>query len=342
MMRRPAVVGIVSAFVWSCFSPFGIAQQTTPTPASYQDAQSAASEQEQLGAQWFDRMVQALRTANFDATLVQVQGDRIEPLRWLHGLDEENAEVELMMRLNGPDFRVLRFGQQTAYYQPAANSYSLRSDVVHGLLPTGFYRPFARLADYYRAIPAGGARIVDRDSQHIRLVSRDNLRYGYSLWIDRDTGLLLKSAVVTPQGEVVEQLQLTSVEFYDRFPANLADLRGVPRPPMLVDSQALQAMQYRVEPQWLPQGFELRRMNHHQLPVTGTAADYFMFSDGLTQFSVYVAKRELEYQEPLALEGAESLYSRAIGDEVVTVVGALPLPTLKQITDNIVIVKAAP
>lgn len=306
------------------------------TPAE-EPSEADRAEYEDIGAAWYNRMVQALRQLNFDAALVHVQDDRIEPLRWLHGLDESQQEVELVMRLNGPDFRVLRFDDQTAYYQPASNSYSLRSNVVHGLVPAGFYEDFEQLSDYYRALPVGGARVADRDAQHIRVISRDNLRFGYSLWLDKETGMLLKSAMVTPQGDVVEQIQLTSLAIHQRFPANLEELRDVPRPPLLYDTDSLMKVRYKLLPGWLPDGFELRRSNHHRLAMTGIRADYFLFSDGLTEFSVYIAEADAAPTQPVAISGSDSLYSLQNSDFVVTVVGSLPITTAQRIAESIAV-----
>jgi len=336
--------GVVAWFIAT--SSHATAQETNQSPLAIdpelqqqqfdQIPAQQREEYEEVGQQWFDRMVTALRELNYDATLVHLQGDRVEPLRWLHGQGQDGTEVELLMRLNGPDYRVLRIDDQTAYYQPAANSYSLRSDVVHGLIPTAFYHPFSELADYYRALPVGGGRVVGRDAQHIRLISRDNLRYGYSLWLDRETGMLLKSAMVTPRGEIAEQIQLTSVSFHERVPVNLKELQDVPKPPLLTDANGIVGVSYKTNLNWLPEGFKLLRSNRHQLVLTGIFADYYLFSDGLTAFSLYVSEYNDESAEPMALNGPESLYTTVTESGfVVTIVGKLPIESIKKIADNI-------
>lgn len=326
---------LLSLSSFSLFTATAMAQAQSQPEQDNPPQQISRAEIEDIGSQWFDRMATALRELNFDASLVQVQGERIEPLRWLHGIDSDNQEIELVMRLNGPDSRILRFHDQTAYYQPASNSYSLRSNVIHGIIPAAFYQDFSSLADFYRAVPVGGARIVDRDAQHIRLVSKDNLRYGYSLWLDKESGMLLKSAMVTPQGEVVEQIQLTSLVLHPSFPANLEDLREVPRPPLLYDTDSLMQVRYKLIPEWLPVGFKLRRSNHHRVAMTGQRADYFLFSDGLTEFSVYIAEAAPTDKQALAVTGADSLYSVQKENYLVTVVGKLPIETARRIAEQV-------
>lgn len=291
---------------------------------------------EQAGVLWFDRMATALRELNFEATLVQVQGDRIQPILWLHGRHADDLEVELLIHLNGADVRILRLGDQTSYYfQPADNSYSINSDSTYGLLPAAFYKPFAQLNDYYQVIAGRGMRVTGRDTQYLRLVSRDNSRYHYSLWIDRETGMLLKLQMLTPQGQVLEQLQLTSFQLSEELPVSLADLQGVQRPPRLFDANSAVAPQFGFTPSWLPIGFKLQRQTHRLLYATQIAHDHFLYSDGLTEVSVYVSRKRDQALPELAFEGAESFYNSSNGDFAITVVGKLPVATLKQIADNV-------
>jgi sigma-E factor negative regulatory protein RseB len=297
-------------------------------------AQQASAEQ--AGVLWFDRMATALRELNFEATLVQVQGDRIQPIMWMHGRHSDNLEVELLIHLNGADVRILRLGDQTSYYfQPADNSYSINSDSTYGLLPAAFYRPFAQLDDYYQVIAGRGMRVTGRDTQYLRLVSRDNSRYHYSLWIDRETGMLLKMQMLTPQGEVLEQLQLTSFQLTPELPVSLADLQGVQRPPRLFDPNSQVQPKYALSPSWLPIGFQLQRQTHRLLYATQLASDHFLYSDGLTEVSVYISRQQEQALPELAFEGAESFYNTRKGNFAVTVVGKLPVATLRQIADNV-------
>jgi sigma-E factor negative regulatory protein RseB len=311
----------IALFLALCITPSVSAQQPSA---------------EQAGVLWFDRMATALRELNFEATLVQVQGDRIQPIMWLHGRHSDNLEVELLIHLNGADVRILRLGDQTSYYfQPADNSYSINSDSTYGLLPAAFYRPFTHLNDYYQVIAGRGMRVTGRDTQYLRLVSRDNSRYHYSLWVDRESGMLLKLQMLTPQGQVLEQLQLTSFQLSDELPVSLEDLQGVQRPPRLFDPNTAEAPQFSLLPRWLPSGFTLQRQTHRLLYATQLANDHFLYSDGLTEVSVYISRKRDQALPELAFEGAESFYNTSKGDYAITVVGKLPLATLRKIAENV-------
>lgn len=307
-----------------------------PQPQTNTAEIPTASNAESLGIDWFNRMSQALRQLNFEATLVHTQGDRIQPLLWLHGRHSDGLEVELLVQLNGADVRILRLGDTTSYYfQPSDNSYSLQSDVTYGLLPAAFYQKFSELSDFYQVIAGTGMRVTGRNTQFLRLVSRDNSRYHYGLWVDRETGMLLKMQMTTPQGEVLEQVQLTSFQLRSELPVSLADLRGVQRPPRLYELRQMTETSFGVAIDWLPGGFELQRKNHRRLYETNVATDYFLYSDGLTEVSIYVSPVGDVTLPNLAIQGPESLVTSQRQNYSITVVGKLPVETLNRIADSI-------
>lgn len=290
-----------------------------------------------MGQIWFDRMARSLRDLNFEATLVQSQGQRIQPLVWLHGNYDHQTDLELLIYLNGADNRALRVGDQTYYYSQIGGSYTLQSDVTVGLIPPAFYEPFANIAQHYQVIASGGMRVTGRPAQYLRLISRDDYRYHYDLWVDRDSGMLLKLQMMTPQGEVLEQLQLTSIMFSDEIPEQLTEVSAIQRPPKLYDTQQLSELRFALRPNWLPGGFDLRRAHHRQLYDTQLPTDYFLFSDGLTEVSIYVTEQQAQKLPSLAYQGPESLVNTFVEGYAVTVVGKLPADTLQRIAENMVI-----
>ncbi|WP_417688795.1 MucB/RseB C-terminal domain-containing protein [Pseudidiomarina sp.] len=309
------------------------AQQTSPANLPAAPTTVSAAEQR------FNEMSQALRELNFEATLVRVSGDRLEPMQWLHGTFADGLEAELIVMLNGPDRRIVRLGQETSYYsQLVEQSYSLTTDVTYGLLPAAFYQDFAALKPHYQVSAADrGVRVVGRETKFVRVLSRDNDRYHYGLWIDNDSGMLLKMQMTTPQGEILEQLQVTHFYETETVPISLSDVRGVQRPPRLLDSRNRQAPQFGAQPQWLPDGFTLQRSNHRLLAQTRLATDHFLYSDGLTEFSLYVAEGDVQSLPNLGVQGPESIYNVQLQGLAVTAVGKLPLSTLQRIADSVVL-----
>ena len=296
--------------------------------------QAAPNDTQTDGAKWFAKMQQALRQLNFDASFVHARGERIEPYRWLHGVSDNGAEIELLAGMNGPEYRALRHNDRVSYYHALGTPYTMRASIVDGPVPTGFFQPLERINSAYHVISVGGDRIMDRAAQHIRVVARDRKRYGYSVWIDRESGMLLRSATLSMDGDILEQIQLTSLFVSEQFNENLQELKNISRPPVIDDRPNSRPMQGTWSVGWLPQGFHLLRANSHRMAVTGQPADYFLYSDGLAKVSVYIS-RHSDHAQAMQIEGAESFYSVPLGRHQVTVIGALPLATVQRIAQSV-------
>lgn len=326
VVHRALTTALVIGMLTSGAVAYG--QQTQPTAAP------PILETQPDGAQWFDKMQQALRELNFDASFVHVRGERIEPYRWLHGVSENGVEVELLAGMNGPEYRALRHNDHVSYYHALGTPYSMRANILNGPVPAGFFQPFDYISSAYHIVSVGGDRIMDRAAQHIRVVARDRQRYGYSLWVDRENGMLLRSATLSMDGDVLEQVQLTSLFVSENFNDNLQELKKVSRPPLIEDHSNRSPVQGQWSIGWLPEGFSLLRSNSHRMAVTGQPADYFLYSDGLAKVSVYI-NRHSDSAQPIQIEGAESLYSTRLNGHQVTVVGGLPLSTVQRIAQSV-------
>ena len=55
------------------------------------------------------------------------------------------------------------------------------------------------------------ARVTGRDTQVVVILPRDSYRYGYRLWADKESGLLLKADLIDQMGSTLEQLMFTQV-----------------------------------------------------------------------------------------------------------------------------------
>ncbi|MFU8784566.1 MucB/RseB C-terminal domain-containing protein [Aliidiomarina sp.] len=286
------------------------------------------------GERWFDFMQEALNNYNFSASLVHVQGQRVELFRWLRGSTADNESLELLRSLNGPEVQIVRRNQHVSYFHSMATPYSLRSNSMFGPIPTALFNEFSAISASYYAVPMGGARVLERPTIHLRLLPHEQDRFGYSLWIDRESGLPLRIATVTLEGEVLEQVQVTSLEVSAEPHSDLEQILELNPPPVVTDNQARAQLVHNWQINSLPAGFTQIRANHHRLPITGIAADYYLYTDGITRVSVYVTE-DPRTNTNLRYDGLESLYTHAYRDYSVTVVGRLPMATLQRIAMSV-------
>ncbi len=306
---------------------------------AFAQQESVQQESEQVaqrdGEHWYNFMSDALNGQNFEASLVYVLGERIEPYHWLHAVEPSGDQLELIVQMNGPGFRALRIGDKVSHFHPAARDYSLRSKSINHLIPPAFSQKFEQIKSYYRVVAVGGARVLDRKAQHIRLISKHDNRFGFSVWVDRDSGMPLKMMMINEEGVPIEQVQLTSLALRQDPSPLLEELKRLSMPPLIQLSARNLPMQANVRPTWQPEGFKLVEQKHHQLAVDSTPVDHYLFTDGLTEYSVYIAPRVIEQRGAISVVGSQNLYTEPRNDVIITVVGQIPIQTAKRIVAEV-------
>ncbi|HBY85214.1 MAG TPA: transcriptional regulator [Colwellia sp.] len=287
-----------------------------------------------------ERLSNSLRQLNFSTSFVVVKNNQAEPYHWLHGIGENEQELEIFTRLNGPRLDVLRQGDVVSYIEPDQEPYSIISSDVRSPIPTIFRGDISELEESYRFISVGRSRILGRVAQLIRVVSKDKYRYNYWLWLDQKTGLLLKMAVLTRQGQLLEQIQFTHIEVDEQLSDNLAQFQLTELPEVIELTMQRQNKALSWQVSWLPQGFAVVKSNKHKLNSHNRSSDkaveFMLFSDGLVEVSVYVNLSQEEFRAPeYASDGATVVFNHILQGVEVGVVGDIPLATAKKIAESI-------
>ncbi|WP_440055713.1 MucB/RseB C-terminal domain-containing protein [Pseudoalteromonas sp. T1lg65] len=282
-------------------------------------------------------MASAVERRNFDASFVVVKGNAMEPYRWLHGI-EDDKELELLSLLNGAGLEIVRVDDKVTYFEPQSEPYTIHSPSISGPIPEVLFQDIESLQANYDFVLGGKGRIVNRPAQLVRLEAKDDNKYNYWLWIDTESALLLKAAYVNQNGELLEQLQLTHITVSENPVSQLSELlqRDFPEPITQILNASETSAQSNWQIGWLPQGFELLKSDRHKLDLNNELADYYLFSDGLVDISVFV-QRPLPGQRPSGAltSGATTVYVHNTSAYDVSVVGNIPAATAKAIAESV-------
>ena len=287
--------------------------------------------------QLLQNMATAVHQRNFDASFVVMKEKGMEPYRWLHAL-HENQELELLSLLNGAGLEIVRVDDKVTYFEPQSAPYSIKTDTIAGPIPEVLFKDIAVLDQDYDFVLGGKGRIAGRPAQLVRLESKDSGKYNYWLWIDTESSLLLKAAYVNQAGELLEQLQLTHISVTPEPAQQLVELlsKDFPDPVDLQNVVETDQGTANWQIDWLPQGFALLKADRHKLDLNNELADYYLFSDGLVEFSVFV-QRPLAGKRPSGAlsSGATTVYVHNSGAFDVSVVGKIPPQTAKSIAESV-------
>lgn len=286
------------------------------------------SEEKNPPEYWFAKVKQALTTLQFEASVVKVSGAKTESFRWLHGLNQQGLEIESIASLIGGGSQTVRVGNRVTFIEANKQPYSVKAKHIRQFIPGVFYGDFQKLADSYQFVVVSKSAIAGRITQLLRIESIENSAYNYWLWIDVESGLPLRLAFVDSLGEVVQQVLLTHLRVFSGVSEEISKIAqlSLPAPADQVVASKQEMNNWQIA--WIPKGFELTKSDRHHLPIHREVADYFQYSDGLVEFSVYIQRPLESFESPIVLkEGATSfVMNRANGFDV-TVVGAIPPET---------------
>lgn len=276
------------------------------------------------------RMAHALRSLSYEGVLVYVHEDRLETLRIVHRVEGGRVH-EMLESLNGPVRTVTRERDRvicrlTGDRPISVNGRGLGTD----LLVSKPIDPQA-LSQHYVVHPLGSARVTGRQTEVVGIIPRDRFRYGYRFYIDTESGLPLKSDLMSTETGPIEQIVFASLEIDPIQP--LESLPAArPEPPREQAPSPVELGPWRFER--LPAGFELV-MADRSADAAGQAMAHFVLSDGLASVSVYIETGEEDGLNGGSHIGAVHAAGGQIAGHQVTVVGEVPEDTVQAVLDGI-------
>jgi sigma-E factor negative regulatory protein RseB len=142
--------------------------------------------------------------------------------------------------------------------------------------------------------------------------------------------------LITRKGQLLEQVQFTHLDITDKLSESLVQLQGAELPQIVALPKDHQEQKLGWRVNWLPQGFKSIKSNRHRINATKQTVEFMLFSDGLVEVSVYVAKSD-EKQRPVdyVMDGATTVLNQVTNGFEVSVVGKIPANAARAIADSV-------
>jgi len=292
--------------------------------------------------EWLLRIHRAAQELTYDGTFVYQHGGKLDTMRVFHRVDKGVVTARLVS-LTGPAREVIRTNDEVLCYLPDQKSVYVEHRRLDG---KGFLAIVPeRLADLeqnYTVELGKSARVAGRLAQQLTIRARDDYRYGYRLWADRETGLLVRAELVDERGRPLEQFMFTQIT----IGAEIPDAALEPQTPVegltwYRDGEGAQeapTKSWRAEQ--LPQGFRLSSSVIRRLPLGNRVVEQLVYSDSLAAVSVFVERLGDRgtagmLQGPVRM-GALHAFGKVLDGHYVTVVGEVPPKTIAMIGDSLV------
>jgi sigma-E factor negative regulatory protein RseB len=297
--------------------------------------------------EWLSDMNRAFTELSYDGMFSYYGGDDLASLRVVH-MVVDGVHRERLIHLNGAPREIIRTGEAVAcILLPGDELLELESSIPSGPFARAFVRRYDRISSYYGLSLNGEDRIAGRLAVRMAVSPLDEDRFGYRLWLDKQTRMLLRSELIDSSGKRLEIFQFNQISFGEQVDEKALEPMG--RDGSLVSHLVLASEttvpvpqgRSRWRAQWVPAGFTMAAADVRHTPRTLKTVDTMMFSDGLAGFSVFI--------EDMPSTGAASMVSRrgatvavthlvadtSLPHHLITLVGELPTATAQRIARSI-------
>lgn len=284
--------------------------------------------------QWLDKMRAAKLQQNYQGTLVIRQNDHLQAINVKQGvgatgswqtLEYQTGEGQIIYRKNGKVQTI--FPAKKLITVSAAMDGLTIKDALHSI-------PQNRdeIKRHYTFQLAGEARVANKPTQIIKMIPRDKYRYGYTFWLDKQSGLLLKCDLMNSRGRVLEQLMYSNIELLSVAPkkvineSSMANYKKV----MLFNHNEVNEKNWHADN--IPAGFKLTRSMKTSQRSVGY---HVVYSDGMASVSVFIeaVKGDEEHVGQSSM-GLVNAYSAIVNGIHITAIGEVPKSTVRMIAQS--------
>jgi len=292
----------------------------------------AASAQSPEALDWLRRIHEATQKLSYSGTFVYQHGGRTESSR-ITRLADPRGDIERLEVLDGVPREIVRTKDTVRCYLPESRTVKIDRRTADRSFPGLLPDKTSTLASHYDISLGETRRIAGFDCQAVMLTPRDNLRYGYKLYADTASGMLLRAVTVDAAGEPVEQFTFTQLTI-GGVNRDMVKTRHATRAWRVEDAEAaparLAGWGLSSELPGFRKVVELKRRMGDSKPPVGQ----LVYSDGLAAVSVFIepldAARAAQ-RMGLASMGAMHIYTRQVANHMVTVVGEAPAASVQRI-----------
>jgi sigma-E factor negative regulatory protein RseB len=293
---------------------------------------------------WLKKIQSAAQQLNYSGTFVYQQANQMRTSRITHIQDGKN-EIEKLEILDGKPREYIRNNEQVICYVPEAKTLLVEKRVTRDIFPAILAANPSDLAELYDVKKDVAGRVAGHECQSIVLEPRDKLRYGYKLWAEKATGLLLRAQTLNDKNEVVEQIAFTQISIGNVDRSNVKSSYSNTTGWHVENAVMSQSRPSGWTVTALPPGFkkirEVKRLvSDTPAANTGTGVTQrevlqLVFSDGMAAISVFIEPGSQSRTEGSMQQGALNIVGKRQGDYWITVVGEVPPAAIRQVANSI-------
>lgn len=257
------------------------------------------------------------------------------------------GEYSRAISLDGSPMEVLRQGQDMVIFNPKGEKVIIQKRRGHVLFPALLPANMDLIKSFYGSKIVGEERVAGRDGFIIELEPKDQYRYSYRLWADKEFGLLLKATTVNRQGQVVDQIAFSQVNLVNQQGLDWFQPKIDQRKPYVMEDQtgvvaepASPTSEWQI--QQVPAGYRLVDHIKRMIPTKydakrSMAVHQLIFSDGLASVSLFIEHIDHNTKPKYGhtSSGSTSFYANVYDGHQIIAVGEVPEATVTQFANAV-------
>ncbi len=285
---------------------------------------------------WLLRWHEASKRRAYAGTFVVSTPQTMSSAKIWHVCDGQQ-QLERVDALTGPARTTIRRNDDVVTFIPESKLSVTEKRESLNTFPAILQSTSPTLAEHYTLKqPPSGDRVAGFEVDVVDVQARDEFRFGYRVWSEKKTGLILKLQTLDAQGRILEQVAFSELQL--DAPVKSSDLLRAMRQRAGYQSHKIDLT--RTSPQ--AQGWRLK----HTVPGFSTVACHlrsplptreaesstlqWVLSDGLASVSAFIENFDPSQhtQEGQMSTGSTHSLSRRYHQHWVTWVGEVPFKTL--------------
>ena len=294
-----------------------------------------------------NEMSDASINLNYDGVFMYRHGSKLDTMRIIHKNDDGYIS-ERLISLSGNAREVVRKNNEIKYFFPDKKVVLVEKNQLTQLVPSHIPEEIEKISNFYTFEIAGDNRIAGLDTWIVNINPMDKYRYGYQLWIDKESKLLLRSILRNYRGVILEDVMFLQMKTMPEIKDNIlktsilsADFKWIYNDK---DNAARQTkLKKKWTTSWMPMGFLMSKFSKHPLLSSAIPVEHYIYTDGLATISIFVEKINNENKRKVLPKtssfGGINTYTKQTDGYQITAVGEVPKTTVKLIVNS---VKAKP
>lgn len=289
-------------------------------------------------AQWIEHMHSAPCNRAYTGTFVVLSASGAMASSRIWHVCDGQQQMERVEALSGTPRTIFRRNDEVRTFLPQTRTVRTDRREASGLFPRVPLVSGASIAQFYSAHSLGQERVAGYVADGVWFKPLDTLRFGYRLWSEQSTGLVVKLQTLDTDGRVLEQAAFSELDLDAPVRADqLMRLMDATAGYKVVDPEVVKTTAKA-------EGWTLRQPVAGFVPVschrrTVSSADdaqtvlQCLYSDGLASVSLFIesfdAQRHRKQAQVSHMGATQLLAQPVLPDMWLTAVGEVPLQTLR-------------